>query len=180
MNISASFILRPIATTLLVIGLIVMGLVAYALLPIAGVPQVDFPTIQVAADLPGASAETMALSVAAPLEKALGLISGVTSLSSTSALGRTRITVEFDLGRNVDGAAQDVQMAISSAAGLLPRNLPNPPTYEKVNPADALLMSIAVTSDDLPRPISRPRSLVSLGSGWSISTVSRRSPSVFR
>ena len=150
MNISASFILRPIATTLLVIGLIVMGLVAYALLPIAGVPQVDFPTIQVAADLPGASAETMALSVAAPLEKALGLISGVTSLSSTSALGRTRITVEFDLGRNVDGAAQDVQMAISSAAGLLPRNLPNPPTYEKVNPADALLMSIAVTSDDLP------------------------------
>jgi len=143
-------------------------------------PQVDFPTIQVAADLPGASAETMALSVAAPLEKALGLISGVTSLSSTSALGRTRITVEFDLGRNVDGAAQDVQMAISSAAGLLPRNLPNPPTYEKVNPADALLMSIAVTSDDLPRPISRPRSLVSLGSGWSISTVSRRSPSVFR
>jgi multidrug efflux pump subunit AcrB len=150
MNVSAPFILRPIATTLLVFGLIVIGLVAYALLPIAGVPQADIPTIQVAADLPGASAETMALSVAAPLEKALGLISGVTSLSSTSALGRTRITVEFDLGRNVDGAAQDVQTAISSAAGLLPRNLPNPPTYEKVNPADALLMSIAVTSDDLP------------------------------
>ena len=150
MNISAPFILRPIATTLLVIGLTVIGLVAYALLPIAGVPQVDVPTIQVAADLPGASAETMALSVAAPLEKELGLISGVTSLSSTSSLGRTRITVEFALGRNVDGAAQDVQTAISAAAGLLPKNLPDPPTYEKVNPADALLMSIAVTSDDLP------------------------------
>jgi hydrophobe/amphiphile efflux-1 (HAE1) family protein len=150
MNIAAPFIARPIATALLTIGLTVIGLIAYALLPIAGVPQVDIPTIQVAADLPGASAETMALSVAAPLEKELGLISGVTSLSSTSSLGRTRITVEFDLGRSVDGAAQDVQTAISAAAGLLPKNLPNPPTYEKVNPADALLMSIAVTSDDLP------------------------------
>ena len=150
MNIAAPFIARPIATALLTIGLTVIGLIAYALLPIAGVPQVDIPTIQVAADLPGASAETMAVSVAAPLEKELGLISGVTSLSSTSSLGRTRITVEFDLGRSVDGAAQDVQTAISAAAGLLPKNLPNPPTYEKVNPADALLMSIAVTSDDLP------------------------------
>ena len=150
MNIAAPFIARPIATALLTIGLTVIGLIAYALLPIAGVPQVDIPTIQVAADLPGASAETMALSVAAPLEKELGLIAGVTSLSSTNSLGRTRITVEFDLGRSVDGAAQDVQTAISAAAGLLPKNLPNPPTYEKVNPADALLMSIAVTSEDLP------------------------------
>jgi hydrophobe/amphiphile efflux-1 (HAE1) family protein len=150
MNIAAPFIARPIATILLTIGLTIIGLVAYALLPIAGVPQVDIPTIRVAASLPGGSAETMAISVAAPLEKELGLISGVTSLSSTSSLGRTDITVEFDLGRSVDGAAQDVQAAISAAAGLLPKNLPNPPTFEKINPADALLMSIAVTSDDLP------------------------------
>ena len=150
MNICEPFIRRPIATILLAVGLTVIGFITYALLPIAGVPQVDVPTIRVAADLPGASAETMALSVAAPLEKELGLISGVTSLSSTSSLGSTRITVEFDLGRSVDGAAQDVQTAINNAAGLLPKNLPNPPTYEKANPADALLMSIAVTSNDLP------------------------------
>ncbi|HVB16070.1 MAG TPA: efflux RND transporter permease subunit [Stellaceae bacterium] len=150
MNFCEPFIRRPIATTLLAVGLAVIGFIAYALLPIAGVPQVDVPTLEVAADLPGASAETMALSVAAPLEKELGLISGVTSLSSTSSLGRARITVEFDLGRSADGAAQDVQTAINNAAGLLPKNLPNPPTYEKANPADFLLMSIAVTSDDLP------------------------------
>jgi hydrophobe/amphiphile efflux-1 (HAE1) family protein len=150
MNVSAPFILRPIATTLLMVGLSVVGLIAYALLPIAGIPQVDIPTIQVTAHLPGASAETMATSVAAPLERQLALISGVASLSSTSSLGQTSITVEFDLGRSVDGAAQDVQTAISAAGGLLPKNLPEPPTYEKINPADALLMSIAVTSSDLP------------------------------
>jgi hydrophobe/amphiphile efflux-1 (HAE1) family protein len=150
MNVSTPFILRPIATTLLMAGLSAIGLIAYALLPIAGVPQVDIPTIQVTAHLPGASAETMATSVAAPLERQLALISGVASMSSTSSLGQTAITVEFDLGRSVDGAAQDVQTAISAASGLLPKNLPEPPTYEKINPADALLMSIAVTSSDLP------------------------------
>ena len=150
MNVSAPFITRPIATTLLMVGLTVVGLVAYMLLPIAGVPQVDIPTVQVSAHLPGASAETMATSVAAPLEGQLALISGVTSLSSTSSLGQTSITVEFELGRTVDGAAQDVQTAINAAGGQLPKNLPNPPTYEKINPADALLMSIAVTSSDLP------------------------------
>ncbi|HEX3498342.1 MAG TPA: efflux RND transporter permease subunit [Stellaceae bacterium] len=150
MNVSAPFITRPIATTLLMVGLTVIGIVAYAILPIAGVPQVDIPTVQVRAALPGASAETMATSVAAPLERQLALISGVTSLSSTSSLGHTAITVEFDLGRSPDGAAQDVQTAISAAGGQLPKNLPDPPTYEKVNPADALLMSIAVTSEDLP------------------------------
>jgi hydrophobe/amphiphile efflux-1 (HAE1) family protein len=150
MNVSTPFILRPIATTLLMAGLSAIGLIAYALLPIAGVPQVDIPTIQVTAHLPGASAETMATSVAAPLERQLALISGVASMSSTSSLGQTAITVEFDLGRSVDGAAQDVQTAISAAGGLLPKNLPEPPTYEKINPADALLMSIAVTSSDLP------------------------------
>jgi hydrophobe/amphiphile efflux-1 (HAE1) family protein len=150
MNVSAPFILRPIATTLLMVGLGAIGLMAYALLSIAGVPQVDIPTIQVTAQLPGASAETMATSVATPLERQLALISGVASLSSTSSLGQTSITVEFDLGRSVDGAALDVQSAINAAGGQLPKNLPNPPTYEKINPADALLMSIAVTSNDLP------------------------------
>ncbi|MBV9244778.1 MAG: efflux RND transporter permease subunit, partial [Methylobacteriaceae bacterium] len=150
MNVSAPFIVRPIATTLLTVGVALLGLVAYLVLPIAGVPQVDIPTIQVLALLPGASAETMATSVAAPLERQLALISGVTSISSASSLGRTAIQVEFDLGRSIDAAAQDVQTAINAAGGQLPKNLPNPPTYEKVNPADAQLMSIAVTSDDLP------------------------------
>jgi hydrophobe/amphiphile efflux-1 (HAE1) family protein len=150
MNFSAPFVVRPIATTLLTIGLTLLGLVAYFLLPIAGVPQVDIPTIRVSAKLPGANAETMATSVATPLERQLALISGVTSISSTSSLGKTSIQVEFDLGRSIDGAAQDIQTAINAAGGQLPKNLPNPPTYEKVNPADALLMSIAVTSSDLP------------------------------
>jgi multidrug efflux pump len=150
MNISAPFILRPIATTLLMIGLTLLGLAAYFELPIAGVPQVDIPTLAVSAELPGANAETMATSVAAPLEGQLALISGVTSISSASSLGLTQIQLEFNLGRSIESAAQDVQSAISAAGGLLPKNLPNPPTYEKINPADALLMSIAVTSPDLP------------------------------
>jgi len=149
MNISAPFIVRPIATTLLMIGVTLVGLVAYFVLPIAGVPQVDIPTIRITANLPGANAETMASSVAGPLERQLSQVSGVTSISSTSSLGETSIQVDFDLSRNVDGAAQDVQTAISAAGGQLPKNLPNPPTYEKVNPADALLMSVAVTSSDL-------------------------------
>jgi hydrophobe/amphiphile efflux-1 (HAE1) family protein len=149
MNVSAPFIVRPIATTLLMAGLTLLGAVAYMLLPIAGVPQVDIPTIQVRTQLPGASAETMATSVAAPLERQLALISGVTSISSSSSLGSVSIQVEFELGRSMDGAAQDVQTAINAAAGQLPKNLPNPPTYEKVNPADAQIMSIAVTSSDL-------------------------------
>ncbi len=150
MNFSAPFIVRPKATTLLVIGLILLGLVAYFLLPIAGVPQVDIPTVQISAQLPGANAETMATSVAAPLERQLSLISGLTSMSSASSLGQTSIQVEFDLSRSLDGATQDVQAAINAAGGQLPKNLPNPPTYEKVNPADALLMSIAIMSPDLP------------------------------
>jgi len=150
MNFSGPFIVRPTATTLLVIGLTLLGLVAYFLLPIAGVPQVDIPTVQISARLPGANAETMATSVAAPLERQLSLISGVTSMSSASSLGQTSIQVEFDLGRSLDGATQDVQSAINAAGGQLPKNLPNPPTYEKINPADALLMSIAIMSPDLP------------------------------
>jgi hydrophobe/amphiphile efflux-1 (HAE1) family protein len=150
MNISAPFIIRPIATTLLTIGLSVVGIGAYALLPIAGVPQVDIPTVQVRAEFPGASPETMATTVAAPLERQLTMLSGVTAISSTSSLGRTSIAVEFDLSRSVDGAAQDVQAAITAAGGDLPKDLPHAPTFEKVNPADALLMSIAAMSDDLP------------------------------
>jgi hydrophobe/amphiphile efflux-1 (HAE1) family protein len=149
MNISAPFIVRPIATTLLITGLTLLGLVAYFLLPIAGVPQVDIPTIRISAKLPGANAETMATSVAGPLERTLSLISGVTAISSTSSLGSTQIQVEFDLSRSIDGAAQDVQTAINAAGGQLPKNLPTPPTYEKVNPADAQLMSIAVSSSDM-------------------------------
>src|SRR6202035_5572149 len=149
MNISAPFIVRPIATTLLMIGATLVGLVAYFVLPIAGVPQVDVPTIRITANLPRANAETMASSVAGPLERQLSQISGVTSLSSSSSLGESAIQVDFDLSRNVEGAAQDVQTAISAAGGQLPKNMPNPPTYEKVNPADALLMSVAVTSADL-------------------------------
>ncbi len=150
MNISAPFIVRPIATTLLMIGVTLVGLVAYFVLPIAGVPQVDVPTIRISASLPGANAETMASSVAGPLERQLSLISGVTAMSSTSSLSHTAIQVEFDLSRNIDAAAQDVQTAINAAGGDLPKNLPSPPTYEKANPADAQLMSIAVTSADLP------------------------------
>src|SRR6266576_6887737 len=130
MNISAPFVIRPIATTLLMIGLTLLGVVAYMLLPIAGVPQVDIPTIRVTAKLPGANAETMATSVATPLERQLSLISGVTSISSTSSLGKTQIQVEFDLGRSIDEAAQDTQSAINAAGGPLHTNLPNPPTHE--------------------------------------------------
>ena len=150
MNPSALFITRPIATTLMALGVTLLGVIAYALLPIAGVPQVDIPTIQVRASLPGASAETMATSVAAPLERELTMLSGVAAISSISSLGRTSITVEFDLGRSVDGAAQDVQAAITAAGGELPKDMPHAPTFEKINPADALLLSIAVMSDDLP------------------------------
>jgi multidrug efflux pump len=150
MNVSAPFIARPIATTLLMTGVTLIGLVAYMVVPIAGVPQVDIPTIRITADLPGANAETMASAVAGPLERQLSQISGVTSISSSSSLGETQIQVDFDLSRNIDGAAQDIQTAINAAGGQLPKSMPNPPTYEKVNPADANLMSIAVSSTDLP------------------------------
>jgi len=150
MDISTPFIQRPIATSLLMLLVLLLGVAGYLLMPIAALPQVELPTIQVSTDLPGASAEVMATSVAAPLERQLALISGITELSSTSALGSSSITIQFDLSRNIDAAAQDVQAAINAAAGLLPRNLPNPPTYEKANPADFQIMSLAVTSNTLP------------------------------
>jgi len=150
MEISTPFIQRPIATSLLMLLVLLLGVAGYLLMPIAALPQVELPTIQVSADLPGASAEVMATSVAAPLERQLALISNVTELSSTSAQGSSSITIQFDLSRNIDAAAQDVQAAINAAAGLLPKSLPNPPTYEKANPADFQIMSLAVTSKTLP------------------------------
>jgi multidrug efflux pump len=147
MNISAPFIKRPIATTLLAIGLAIAGIVAFNLLPVSALPQIDFPTINVQASLPGASAEVMATSVATPLERQLGRVAGITEMTSTSNLGSTRITVQFDLARDIDGAARDVQAAINAARSQLPANLPNNPSYRKANPADAPIMIIALTSD---------------------------------
>ncbi len=149
-GVSAPFIRFPIATSLLMVGVLFVGLVAYPSLPIAPLPQVDFPTIQVSASLPGASPETMASSVAQPLERQFAQIPGVAQLTSTSSLGSTAVTIQFDLNRNIDGAANDVQAAINAAGGQLPKSLPSPPTYRKVNPADAPIMILSATSDTMP------------------------------
>ena len=146
MSFSAPFIRRPVATTLLTIGLFLAGALAYPLLPVSSLPQVDFPTISVQANLPGASPETMATSVATPLERQFGRIAGVTEMTSTSILGASTIVLQFDLGRNIDGAARDVQAAINAARGYLPPELPTNPNYRKVNPADAPIIIIALTS----------------------------------
>jgi multidrug efflux pump len=137
MNISAPFIARPKATTLLAIGLALAGVVGFNLLPVASLPEVEFPTISVQASLPGGSPENMATSIATPLERQLGRIAGITDMTSSSSLGQTRITMQFDLTRNIDGAARDVQAAINASLSNLPANLPSNPTYRKVNPADA-------------------------------------------
>jgi len=147
MNISATFIKRPVATTLLTAGLVLSGAIAFRLLPVSPLPQVDFPTISVQAALPGADPETMATSVAAPLERQFGRIAGVAEMTSTSYRGSTSITLQFDLNRGIDGAARDVQAAINAARGYLPANLPANPTYRKVNPSDAPILIIALTSD---------------------------------
>ena len=149
-NVSAPFIKYPIATSLLMVAIMFVGLAAFPRLPVAPLPQIDFPTVQVQALLPGASPETMATSVAQPLERQFALIPGVSLMTSTSSLGTTSITVQFELGRNVDAGAQDIQAAINAAGGELPRNLPNPPTYRKVNPADPPILIIGATSDTLP------------------------------
>jgi hydrophobe/amphiphile efflux-1 (HAE1) family protein len=150
MNISLPFIRRPVATSLLTIGLGFAGIAAFPLLPVAPLPQVDFPTIQVSAQLPGASPDTMAATVAQPLERQFGQISGLTDMTSTSTLGSTLITLQFDLERNVDAAAQDVQAAITAAGRQLPTNLPAPPIYRKVNPADTPILILAAHSDTMP------------------------------
>jgi hydrophobe/amphiphile efflux-1 (HAE1) family protein len=149
-NISETYIRRPIATSLMMLGLLVFGAATYNLLPVAALPNVDFPTITVSATLPGASPETMASSVATPLEQQFAAIPGLSSMNSTSGLGTTAITLQFDLNRSIDGAATDVQTAINAASGLLPKDLPNPPTYRKVNPADRAILIYAVYSDALP------------------------------
>jgi hydrophobic/amphiphilic exporter-1 (mainly G- bacteria), HAE1 family len=149
-SISAPFIRYPIATSLLMAGILFVGLVAYPLLPVAPLPQVDFPTIQVTAQLPGASPETMASSVAQPLERQFAQIPGIAQMTSTSYLGTASVTIQFDLNRAIDGAANDVQAAINAAGGQLPKNLPSPPTYRKVNPADSPILLLSATSDTLP------------------------------
>jgi len=150
MSVSEIFIRRPIATSLLMMGILVFGAATYGLLPVAAIPTVDFPTITVAAQLPGASPDTMASSVATPLEQQFAAIPGLTQMTSTSGLGSTTITLQFELNRNIDGAAGDVQTAINAASGLLPKDLPNPPTYKKDNPADRAVLIYAVYSDALP------------------------------
>jgi hydrophobe/amphiphile efflux-1 (HAE1) family protein len=149
-SISAPFIRRPVATSLLAAALLLAGILAYLRLPVAPLPRVDFPTIQVSASMPGASPETMASSVATPLERRFGRIAGLTEMTSTSSVGSTSIVLQFDLDRNVDAAARDVQAAIAAAGGELPPNLPVKPTYRKVNPADAPILIIGLTSATLP------------------------------
>jgi hydrophobe/amphiphile efflux-1 (HAE1) family protein len=149
-SISAPFIQRPIATSLLMAALALVGVAAYPLLPVAPLPEVDFPTISVTAQLPGASPETMASSVAAPLERQFGQVAGITQMTSTSVLGSTNIIIQFGLDRNIDAAAQDVQAAITAAGRQLPQNLTTPPTYRKVNPADAPILILAAQSDTVP------------------------------
>jgi multidrug efflux pump len=146
-NVSAPFIRRPVATSLLTLALALAGSLAFRFLPVSPIPQVEFPTIQVSAALPGASPETMASAVAMPLERQFGRIAGVTDMTSTSYLGSTSVVLQFDLSRNIDGAARDVQAAINAARGQLPSNLPNNPNYRKVNPADAPIVILALTSD---------------------------------
>ena len=149
MNISQPFIDRPVATTLLTFGVALAGAIAFRLLPVSPLPQVDYPTISVQASFPGASPETMAATIATPLERSLGRIAGVTEMTSSSSLASTRITLQFELSRDIDGAARDVQAAINAARNLLPTGMPSNPTYRKVNPADAPIMILALTSDTM-------------------------------
>ena len=150
MSISTPFIKRPIATSLIMAAILLVGLAAYPLLPVAPLPNVDFPTIQVTGQLPGASPDTIAATVAQPLERQFAQIPGVSQMTSTSVLGQTQVIVQFDLARNIDAAAQDVQAAINAASGQLPTSMPSPPSYRKVNPSDSPILILAVQSDELP------------------------------
>jgi multidrug efflux pump len=149
MSVSAPFIQRPIATSLLGVAVLLSGVLGYWWLPVSALPQVDFPTIQVTTQMPGASPDTMASLVTAPLERQFGQVPALSTMTSSSSFGVSQITLQFDLGRDIDGAAQDVQAAINAAASTLPRNLPYPPTYAKVNPADAPIVTLALTSDTI-------------------------------
>src|SRR5882724_11172470 len=150
MNISELFIRRPVMTTLVMSGILLFGIISYRFLPVSDLPNVDYPTILVQANLPGASPETMASAVATPLERQFTTIASIDSMSSVSAQGLCQITIQFSLSRSIDAAAQDVQAAIGKAAKQLPPNLPTPPTYNKVNPADQPILFMAMTSDTLP------------------------------
>ena len=152
MNPSRVFIERPVATTLLTIAVAIAGIIAFTVLPVSPLPQVDFPTITVGASLPGASPDIMASSIATPLERQFGHISGVTEMTSSSSLGTTSVTLQFDLSRDINGAARDVEAAINAARTYLPQNLPSNPTYRKVNPADSPIMILGLQSDvyDIP------------------------------
>src|SRR6476469_6230647 len=150
MNISQGFITRPIATSLLMAAIALFGLVAYQALPVSDLPNVDFPTLLVTAQLPGASPETMGSSVATPLENQFSTISGLEQMTSVNSLGSTQVTLEFDLDRSLDGAAVDVQGAITQASRLLPQGMPTPPTFTKVNPADQPILYLVITSKTVP------------------------------
>src|SRR5271163_1392758 len=150
MHISGPFIKRPVGTMLLTIPVLLAGAIAYHFLPVGPLPEVEFPTIQVSGGLPGASPETMASAVATPLERHFSRIAGITEMTSTSALGTTNITLQFDLSRNIDAAGRDVQAAINASAGQLPAGLPSLPSYRKTNPADAPILFLTLTSDTLP------------------------------
>ena len=145
MNIAELFVRRPVMTVLVMTGILIFGIIGYRLLPINALPNVDFPTIQVQASLPGASPDTMASAVATPLEKQFTTIAGIDSMTSVSTNGTTTITIQFSLDRNIDAAAQDVQSAIAAAARQLPSTLPTPPTQRKVNPAEASIILLALT-----------------------------------
>src|SRR5215216_3502553 len=149
MNVSAPFITRPIATSLLGVAVMFGGLLGYLWLPVSALPQVDFPSIQVTTQLPGASPDTMASLVTAPLERQFGQIPALATMTSSSSYGISQITLQFELSREIDAAAQDVQAAINAAGSTLPRNLPYPPTYSKVNPADAPIITLALTSETI-------------------------------
>src|ERR1700691_6306156 len=149
MNLSEPFIQKPVATTLFVVAITLAGATAYRLLPVSPLPQVEFPTISVSAGLPGASPEVMSSSVATPLERQFGHIASVTEMSSSSSLGSTSLTLQFDLDRDIDAAARDVQAAINAARGTLPTDLPSNPSYRKVNPADSPIFMLALTSPTL-------------------------------
>jgi HAE1 family hydrophobic/amphiphilic exporter-1 len=145
-SLSDLFIKRPIMTTLVMAAILIFGIFAYQLLPVSDLPNVDFPTILVSASLPGASPDTMASSVATPIEKQFSTIAGIDSMTSTNSLGLTNITIQFNLSRNLDGAALDVQAAITAAGGQLPPQMPTPPTFQKVNPADSPILYLALSS----------------------------------
>src|SRR5205807_717590 len=150
MGPSRLFILRPVATSLLMVGVLLVGIVAYQQLPVSALPQVDYPTFQVATFYPGASPDVMASSVTAPLERQFGQVPGLSQMTSTSSLGSSIITLQFNLEQSIDIAEQEVQAAINAGTTFLPRDLPNPPIYSKVNPADAPILTLGLTSTSLP------------------------------